>query len=150
VILDQCTYHPLQKKGTLTLVLQSNPLFQLKIKEGQLKVLDYIFYQEGVSMTPENPSSDLDDSYQEEEISTENAPMQPLSIADEIPLSLRVEVGALNMSLKELVQIKPGSVIPLSTHPEREVKLTLNGKTVALGELIEMDETVGIKILQLP
>lgn len=149
IVLDQCSYHPLEKKGTLTMVLNQTPLFQLKIKEGQIKVLDYIFYQQGLSMNPQNPNTD-EDSYEEEFTSGENQQAPSLTMADEIPLSLRVEIGQLNMSLKELVQIKPGSIIPLSTHPEREVKLTLNGRCIALGELLELDDAVGIKITELP
>jgi flagellar motor switch protein FliN len=56
----------------------------------------------------------------------------------EIPIS--VEVGRTQMSLDEVLRLVPGSVIALDKKAEEPVDLRVNGKLVARGEVVLVDD----------
>lgn len=68
---------------------------------------------------------------------------------EEIPLSVVVEVGRLQMSVKKLMELQPGNMLELDIHPESGVDLVVNGKRIAKGELLRIGEALGVRILEL-
>lgn len=74
---------------------------------------------------------------------------QPTLKLNEIPLSVIVEVGRLQMSLQKLMELQPGNVIDLNIHPENGVDLIVSGKRIAKGELLLLGETLGVRILDI-
>ncbi len=65
----------------------------------------------------------------------------------EIPIS--VEVGRARMSLEEVLKLVPGSVVALDKKAEEPVDLRVNGKLVARGEVVLVDDTYGLRITQI-
>ena len=65
----------------------------------------------------------------------------------EIPIS--VEVGRAQMSLDEVLRLVPGSVIALDKKAEEPVDLRVNGKLVARGEVVLVDDSYGLRITQI-
>jgi len=65
----------------------------------------------------------------------------------EIPIS--VEVGRAQMSLEEVLKLVPGSVIALDKKAEEPVDLRVNGKLVARGEVVLVDDAYGLRITQI-
>lgn len=72
----------------------------------------------------------------------------PLTI-DEIPLSVVIEVGRIQMSVKKVLELQPGNMLELDIHPEFGVDMVVNGKRIARGELLKIGETLGIRISEL-
>lgn len=72
----------------------------------------------------------------------------PLKI-DEVPLSVVIEVGRMQMSVKKMMELQPGNMLELDVHPENGVDLVVNGKRIAKGELIKLGEALGIRILDI-
>jgi flagellar motor switch/type III secretory pathway protein FliN len=68
---------------------------------------------------------------------------------DSSDLILTAEVGRLNISLHQLLQLKSGSMLDLPMRPEQGVDITLAGKRVARGELIKLGEASGLRILDI-
>jgi len=64
----------------------------------------------------------------------------------EIPVS--VEVGRARLSLEEILRLVPGSVIALDKKSEEPVDLRVNGKLVARGEVVLVDDSYGLRITQ--
>lgn len=62
------------------------------------------------------------------------------------PVTLTVELGRLNLPVSRLADLKPGDVLPLNRHGREPVELTSNGRTVARGELILIDEELGLRV----
>jgi len=135
ILLDHCSYHPKEHKGIATLHLKQTSLMNGRIKEGSLKIIEIIPTQEAI-MSEETEESEKEES-------------AVLIKAEEIPLSIKVEIGTLSMSLEKLLLLQPGNILDLPSLPERGVQLTVNGKTIARGELIEMGEAVGVKITEI-
>ena len=65
----------------------------------------------------------------------------------EIPIS--VEVGRAQMSLEEVLKLVPGSVVALDKKAEEPVDLRVNGKLVARGEVVLVDDAYGLRITQI-
>lgn len=174
LILDRCTYDPKTHKGTATLMLESTPLFRIKIKENQLKILDYAVYYEEITPMDNSPSEDEEKipfSEENHEASSEETEndfieeqenplwashdngedvIEKLVTPHSVPLTLAVEIGRIQMPLDKLLQLQPGNVLELAVRPEEGVYLLLNGKKVAKGELIKLGDLLGIKILSTP
>lgn len=66
-------------------------------------------------------------------------------ILHDVALTLKCEVGTIQLSLQELLGLHLGSVLNISSLPP-QVKLTLNGKYIATGVLVEVDGILGIKL----
>jgi flagellar motor switch protein FliN/FliY len=65
----------------------------------------------------------------------------------EIPVTLTVELGRVNLPLSRLADLKAGDVVELGRHAREPVELTSNGKLVARGELVQIDTELGVRVL---
>ncbi len=168
VILDRCGYHPDTKKGIMQLTYLNTPLFQVKLKDDHLKILDYALYVEDKNMadkeieklpgsTEEKPgiSKEIEEKVLTEAIEEESievpecAQPEELISPQNIPLTLTVEIARLKMSLDKLMKLKPGNVIDLLVAPEQGVHLTIDGKKVARGQLLRIGDVLGVKLTEL-
>lgn len=77
------------------------------------------------------------------------APAETQLKIDEIPLSVVVEVGRIQMSVKKILELQPGNILELNLHPENGVDLVVNGNRIAKGELIKLGEALGVRILDI-
>ncbi len=67
----------------------------------------------------------------------------------DIPIKMTVELARLKMSASQLLELQPGSVLDMEIHPENGVSLSISGKVVGKGELIQVGNALGVRILQL-
>lgn len=68
---------------------------------------------------------------------------------EEIPLSVIVEVGRIEMSIKTIMELQPGNMLELNVRPENGVDLVVNGKRIGKGELLKLGESLGVRILDI-
>lgn len=64
----------------------------------------------------------------------------------DVPVTLTVELGRVNLTMGRLADLKPGDVVELSRHSRAPVELTSNGRLVARGELILIDTELGVRV----
>ena len=67
----------------------------------------------------------------------------------DVPVVVRVEVGAARMRAREWAALGPGDVVALGRRVAEPVVLRVGGAEVATGELVEIDGEVGVRILAL-
>jgi hypothetical protein len=67
--------------------------------------------------------------------------------AGSAPVTLEVELAAVAVPLRELVRIVPGAVLPLGVDRRGRIRLRLGGTPIAEAELVEVEGTVGVRIL---
>lgn len=80
----------------------------------------------------------------------DNKPRESTPIPlEDTPLSIVVEIGRLQMSIKKLMDLQPGNLLDLNVRPETGVDLVLNGKCIAKAELLRIGETLGVRILDI-
>jgi flagellar motor switch protein FliN len=73
-------------------------------------------------------------------------PPAPNASPLDVPVTLAVELGRVNLTLSRLAELKPGDVVELSRHSRAPVELTSNGRLVARGELILIDTDLGVRV----
>jgi flagellar motor switch protein FliN len=64
----------------------------------------------------------------------------------DLPLLIEVVVGSTTLTLGEILNLGPGSVVELDNLVEEPVYIKVNGKLVAKGELVVVEEKFGVKI----
>jgi flagellar motor switch protein FliN/FliY len=64
----------------------------------------------------------------------------------DLPLFIEVVVGSTTLTLGEILNLGPGSVVELDNLVEEPVDIKVNGKLVARGEIIVVEEKFGVKI----
>lgn len=85
------------------------------------------------------------------------APMQNLGgIAPEnidlimdVPLEVTVELGRTSKSIKEILDFSPGTIIELDKLAGEPVDVLVNGKFVAKGEVVVIEESFGIRVTEI-
>jgi flagellar motor switch protein FliN len=75
-----------------------------------------------------------------------SSPSSPAPGALDVPVTLTVELGRVNLTVTQLGDLKPGDVVELSRHSRAPVELTSNGRLVARGELILIDTDLGVRV----
>lgn len=69
-----------------------------------------------------------------------------LELILDVPLQVSVELGKAKKTIKEILELGPGSVIELDRLAGEPVDMIVNGKLVAKCEVVVINETFGIRI----
>jgi flagellar motor switch protein FliN/FliY len=72
-----------------------------------------------------------------------------VSLVGHVKVSLVAEIGRAELTVEELFALKKGDNVKLEEGSEAIVTLLLNGKAVAQGELVCVDDKLGIRITEL-
>lgn len=72
-----------------------------------------------------------------------------LDLLLDVEIPIAVEVGRTQLSLDEVLKLVPGSVVALDKKAEEPVDLRVNGKLVARGEVVLVDDSYGLRITQI-
>ena len=83
-------------------------------------------------------------------------PLQPASTAGggpvdlrrlhDVPVELAVEIGRTRMTIGQTLDLRPGSVVSLNRLAGEPVDLLINGKPIARGEVVVIDEEFGLRV----
>ncbi len=72
--------------------------------------------------------------------------VQNLDFILDIPLKVTVELGRTTVIIKELLQLGQGSVLELDKLAGEPLEILVNGKLVAKGEVVVVNEKFGIRL----
>lgn len=72
-----------------------------------------------------------------------------LELILDFPLEVSVRLGNIAKTLRELRQLTPGNVIELNRYINDPVDIYVNGKLIARGEVVVIDENYAVKISQI-
>ena len=64
----------------------------------------------------------------------------------DVPVELAVEIGRTRMTIGETLALGPGSIVTLNRLAGDPVDLLVNGKPIARGEVVVIDEEFGLRI----
>jgi flagellar motor switch protein FliM len=67
----------------------------------------------------------------------------------ELPVEVVCELGRVTMSGRELVELCPGVVIPVGRPLAGPVDLSVGGRLVARGELVDVEGEIGVRVTQM-
>lgn len=72
--------------------------------------------------------------------------VQNLDFILDIPLKVSVELGRAQVVIKDLLQLGQGSVLELDKLAGEPLEVLVNGKLVARGEVVVVNEKFGIRL----
>ena len=81
-----------------------------------------------------------------------NAPLENssnLNLVLDVPVSLTIELGGCKLPMREVLQLNIGSIIQLDKPADAPVELSVNGKLIARGEVVVVDDKYAVKISEL-
>lgn len=67
----------------------------------------------------------------------------------DVPLEVTVELGRTSKSIKEILDFTPGTIIELNRLAGEPIDVLVNGKFVAKGEVVVMEEAFGIRVTEI-
>lgn len=67
----------------------------------------------------------------------------------DVQLEVTVELGRTKRSIKEILELGPGSIIELNKLSGEPIDILVNGKTVAKGEVVVIEENFSIRVTEI-
>lgn len=88
------------------------------------------------------------------QLSTTAAPSGARSVRDldliaDVDVEVAVEFGRVDIPIRQILQIRRGSLVELHRRPEAQVTVLANGKPIAFGDIVVVDGQVGVHIVEL-
>ena len=75
--------------------------------------------------------------------------MGNLGRINNVEMSLTVEIGRTRMSVRDVLSLKPGDVIELDRSAGAPADILLNGRLIAHGEIVVVDQDYAVRITQI-
>jgi flagellar motor switch protein FliN len=64
----------------------------------------------------------------------------------DIPMQITLEIGRREMQVRDILMLQPSSVIDIPKAAGENIDVYVNGKLVAFGEILEMENKAGIRL----
>jgi flagellar motor switch protein FliN/FliY len=97
-----------------------------------------------------------------QDVNVQQAQFQPFTVAQaavaqpeniglimDVPLEVTVELGRTSKSIKEILEFSPGTIIELNKLAGEPIDVLVNGKFVAKGEVVVIEESFGIRVTEI-
>jgi flagellar motor switch protein FliN/FliY len=67
-----------------------------------------------------------------------------------VPVTVTISIGSKRLSVSEILELQPESIVPLSSRIDDPVDLTIDNRLIAKGELVDMgDGQIAVKIIEI-
>ena len=67
----------------------------------------------------------------------------------DVPLEVTVELGRTSKSISDILDFSPGKIIELNKLAGEPIDVLVNGKYVAKGEVVVIEESFGVRITEI-
>ena len=71
-----------------------------------------------------------------------------LDLVLDIPVKLTVELGSCQLAMRDVLQLAPGSIVPLDNMANSPVSVFVNQRLIARGEVVVVEDRLGIKVTE--
>ena len=72
-----------------------------------------------------------------------------IELIKDVPLEVIVELGRTSKSIQEILDFNPGTIIELEKVAGEPIDILVNGKFVARGEVVVIEENFGVRIVEI-
>jgi len=79
----------------------------------------------------------------------QTVPPENIDLLMDVPLEVTVELGRTSKSIREILDFAPGTIIELNRLAGEPIDVLVNGKFVAKGEVVVMEEAFGIRVTEI-
>lgn len=101
---------------------------------------------EGVNK-PANPDSAEPAQFDELTDTSLSSEEVDLAVILDVPVTLALEVGRTQMTIRDLLKLNQGSVVELERAADEPMDLLVNGTLVAKAEIVVVDNNFGIRLI---
>lgn len=101
-------------------------------------------------------------SYAQQPVNVQSAQFQPFTAGNvgnynpeniglimDVPLQVTVELGRTTKSISDILDFSPGKIIELDKLAGEPIDILVNGKNVAKGEVVVIEESFGVRITEI-
>ena len=101
----------------------------------------------------ESPAAPVDVDFAVDPVDGQLPEAAPADDADlarlhNVPVELAVEIGRTRMTIGDTLGLGPGSIITLNRMAGEPVDLLVNGRPIARGEVVVIDEEFGLRVTE--
>jgi len=64
----------------------------------------------------------------------------------DIPMRVTLEIGRRSMQVRDILLLKPSSIVDIPKAAGENIDVYINGKLIAFGEILEMESKAGIRL----
>lgn len=72
-----------------------------------------------------------------------------LGLLNDVDMEVTVELGRTTMPIRELLSLQPGMVVEIERAAGGPIDVLVNGRLIARGEVVVIDEEFGIRITEI-
>lgn len=72
-----------------------------------------------------------------------------LDLLLDIPLEISVELGRVEMTIRDILELGTGSIIELPKAAGEPVEIMVNGRLIARGEVVVVEENFGVRVMEI-
>ena len=80
---------------------------------------------------------------------TEMVSAESIGLIKDVPLEVTVELGRTSKSISDILEFAPGTIIELDKIAGEPIDVLVNGKFVAKGEVVVIEESFGVRIMEI-
>lgn len=105
---------------------------------------------------------DMSQMYAQQPVNVQSAQFQPfagdfnpitqqenIGLLMDVPLDVTVELGRTSKSIQDILEFAPGTIIELNKIAGEPIDVVVNGKYVAKGEVVVLEESFGVRITEI-
>ncbi|MBR4183320.1 MAG: flagellar motor switch protein FliN, partial [Lachnospiraceae bacterium] len=78
-----------------------------------------------------------------------NFAKENIDLIMDVPLEVTVELGRTSKSIQEILDFTPGTIVELNKIAGEPIDILVNGKYVAKGEVVVIEESFGVRITEI-
>ncbi len=78
-----------------------------------------------------------------------NQPQENIDLIKDVPLEVTVELGRTAKSISDILDFAPGTIIELDKIAGEPIDVLVNGKFVAKGEVVVIEESFGVRVTEI-
>lgn len=72
-----------------------------------------------------------------------------LDLLGDVQLEVTVQLGAVKLTVRELLALREGSVLELDRAAGAAVDIMVNGRLIARGDVVVIDEELGVRVTEI-
>ncbi|KAI4447739.1 hypothetical protein C823_002258 [Eubacterium plexicaudatum ASF492] len=127
-------------------MMQGQPMMQQPMMQGQ-PMMQQPMYQQPM-MQPINVQQAQFQSFSGD-FNSEIFAKENIDLIMDVPLEVTVELGRTTKSIQEILDFAPGTIIELDKIAGEPIDILVNGKYVAKGEVVVIEESFGVRITEI-
>lgn len=82
-------------------------------------------------------------------VAVADVPRRDLDLLGDVDLEVTVQLGSVVLTVRELLSVQEGSVLELDRAAGAAVDVMVNGRLIARGDVVVIDEELGVRITEI-